>query len=67
MAQLWGGRFTKSTDQMVYDFNASINFDKKLFEQDVRGSRAHVRMLAAVGVITEAERDEILKGLDSIE
>lgn len=67
MAQLWGGRFTKSTDQMVYDFNASINFDKKLFEQDVRGSRAHVKMLAAVGVITEAERDEILKGLDSIE
>ncbi|MBO6282481.1 MAG: argininosuccinate lyase, partial [Pseudobutyrivibrio sp.] len=67
MAQLWGGRFTKSTDQMVYDFNASISFDKKLFEQDVRGSRAHVKMLAAVGVITEGERDEILKGLDSIE
>ncbi len=67
MAQLWGGRFTKSTDQMVYDFNASINFDKTLFEQDVRGSRAHVKMLASVGVITEAERDEILKGLDGIE
>ncbi|SDB12280.1 argininosuccinate lyase [Pseudobutyrivibrio sp. YE44] len=67
MAQLWGGRFTKSTDQMVYDFNASISFDKKLFAQDVRGSRAHVKMLAAVGVITDAERDEILKGLDGIE
>lgn len=67
MAQLWGGRFTKSTDQMVYDFNASIGFDKKLFAQDVRGSRAHVKMLASVGVITEAERDEILAGLDSIE
>ncbi len=67
MAQLWGGRFTKSTDQMVYDFNASINFDKTLFEQDLRGSRAHVKMLASVGVITEAERDEILKGLDGIE
>ncbi|MBR5638081.1 MAG: argininosuccinate lyase [Pseudobutyrivibrio sp.] len=67
MAQLWGGRFTKSTDQMVYDFNASIGFDKKLFAQDVRGSRAHVKMLALVGVITEAERDEILAGLDSIE
>ena len=67
MAQLWGGRFTKSTDQMVYDFNASISFDKKLFEQDVRGSRAHVTMLAAVGVITEEERDQILAGLDSIE
>lgn len=67
MAQLWGGRFTKSTDQMVYDFNASISFDKKLFEQDIRGSRAHVKMLASVGVITDLERDEILKGLDSIE
>ena len=67
MAQLWGGRFTKATDQMVYDFNASIGFDKKLFAQDVRGSRAHVKMLAKVGVITDGERDEILKGLDSIE
>ncbi|SFO01022.1 argininosuccinate lyase [Pseudobutyrivibrio sp. UC1225] len=67
MAQLWGGRFTKSTDQMVYDFNASISFDKKLFAQDVRGSRAHVKMLASVGVITDKERDQILAGLDSIE
>ncbi|CBK74430.1 argininosuccinate lyase [Butyrivibrio fibrisolvens 16/4] len=67
MAQLWGGRFTKSTDQMVYDFNASITFDKKLFAQDVRGSRAHVKMLASVGVITDEERDAILAGLDSIE
>ncbi len=67
MAQLWGGRFTKSTDQMVYDFNASISFDKKLFTQDVRGSRAHVKMLASVGVITDEERDQILAGLDSIE
>ncbi|MCR4831421.1 MAG: argininosuccinate lyase [Pseudobutyrivibrio sp.] len=67
MAQLWGGRFTKATDQMVYDFNASINFDKKLFAQDVRGSRAHVKMLAAVGVINDDERDQILDGLDSIE
>ncbi len=67
MAQLWGGRFTKATDKMVYDFNASINFDKKLFSQDIRGSKAHVKMLASVGVITEAERDEILKGLEGIE
>ena len=67
MAQLWGGRFTKATDQMVYDFNASIGFDQKLFAQDVGGSRAHVKMLAKVGVITEGERDEILKGLDGIE
>ena len=67
MAQLWGGRFTKVTDQIVYDFNASINFDKKLFEQDVRGSRAHVTMLASVGVITDDEKNQILAGLDGIE
>ncbi len=67
MAQLWGGRFTKSTDQMVYDFNASIGFDKKLFHHDINGSRAHVKMLSSVGVITTSECDEILKGLDSIE
>lgn len=67
MAQLWGGRFTKATDQMVYDFNASISFDKKLFRQDLRGSRAHATMLAAVGVISAEEKDAILSGLDSIE
>ena len=44
MAQLWGGRFTKETDRLVYDFNASINFDKRLFEQDIEGSIAHVVM-----------------------
>ena len=46
MAQLWGGRFTKETDQLVYNFNASISFDQKFFHQDVRGSKAHVTMLA---------------------
>ncbi len=66
MAQLWGGRFTKPTDDLVYDFNASIKFDQNLFYQDIEGSVAHVKMLAAVGVITEAERDQILGGLESI-
>ncbi len=66
MAQLWGGRFTKATDQLVYDFNASITFDKKLFEQDIRGSVAHVTMLEAVGVLTKEEKQAILDGLDSI-
>ena len=66
MAQLWGGRFTKETDQLVYDFNASITFDQRLLPQDIRGSKAHATMLAAVGVITEAERDQILSGLDGI-
>ena len=46
MAQLWGGRFTKETDQLVYNFNASITFDRKLYRQDIRGSLAHVKMLA---------------------
>ena len=66
MAQLWGGRFTKETDQMVYDFNASITFDKRLYKQDIEGSMAHVKMLAKQQILTEQERDEILKGLEGI-
>ena len=41
MAQLWGGRFTKETDKLVYNFNASISFDQKFYKQDIRGSKAH--------------------------
>ncbi len=66
MAQLWGGRFTKETDQMVYDFNASISFDKRLFHQDVQGSMAHVTMLAKQGILTDAEKDAIISGLKGI-
>ncbi len=66
MAQLWGGRFTKETDKLVYQFNQSLYFDRRLFEQDVRGSLAHVRMLAAQGILTEEERDQIINGLESI-
>ena len=66
MADLWGGRFTKDTDQMVYEFNASINFDKKLYKQDIQGSMAHVKMLAKQNILTESDRDVILKGLQSI-
>lgn len=66
MAQLWGGRFTKDTDQMVYDFNASINFDKRLFHQDIEGSIAHVVMLAKQGILTLGEKDSIIKGLAGI-
>ena len=50
MAQLWGGRFTKETDKLVYNFNASISFDQKFYEQDIRGSKAHVAMLAKQGI-----------------
>ena len=60
MAQLWGGRFTKETDKLVYNFNASISFDQKFYKQDIRGSIAHVRMLAKQGILTEEERDQIL-------
>ena len=66
MAQLWGGRFTKETDQLVYNFNASISFDQKFYKQDITGSKVHVKMLAAQGILTEAERDQILEGLDGI-
>ncbi len=66
MAQLWGGRFTKETDQLVYNFNASITFDQKFYKEDIEGSMAHVKMLAAVGVLTDTERDEILGGLTGI-
>ena len=66
MAQLWGGRFTKETDQLVYNFNASISFDKKFYRQDMEGSMAHVKMLAKQGILTEDERDQILAGLEGI-
>ena len=66
MAQLWGGRFTKETDKLVYDFNASIGFDKTLFHQDVEGSIAHVTMLAKQGILTDAEKDSIIAGLNGI-
>ena len=66
MAQLWGGRFTKATDQLVYDFNASIRFDQKLFHQDVEGSIAHVTMLARQGILTKEETIAIIDGLHGI-
>ena len=64
MAQLWGGRFTKETDQLVYNFNASISFDKKLYAQDIRGSIAHVMMLAKQEILTETEKQQIIEGLE---
>lgn len=66
MAQLWGGRFTKETDQLVYNFNASISFDQKFYAQDMKGSIAHVKMLAKQGILTEEERDQIIVGIESI-
>lgn len=66
MAQLWGGRFTKETDQLVCNFNASIGFDKRLIDQDIEGSIAHATMLAKQKIITEEEKDAIVFGLKGI-
>ena len=66
MAQLWGGRFTKETDKLVYNFNASISFDQKFLKEDIDGSVAHVIMLAKQGIITGEEKFQILNGLESI-
>ncbi len=67
MAQLWGGRFTKETDEKVYAFNASIGFDQRFYKQDIRGSIAHVTMLAKQGILTDEERDAIIACLKEIE
>lgn len=64
--KLWGGRFTKETDQMVYEFQSSISFDKRFYAQDIKGSIAHVTMLAKQEILTDAERDTIIKGLEGI-
>ena len=66
MAQLWGGRFTKETEKKVYDFNASIRFDKVLIDEDIEGSIAHVVMLEKQGILTLDEKDSIVKGLTKI-
>ncbi len=66
MAQLWGGRFTKDTDKLVYQFNASISFDKRFYRQDIEGSIAHVVMLEKQGILTEDEKNAIVKGLTGI-
>lgn len=66
MAQLWGGRFTKDTDKLVYQFNASISFDKRFYKQDIEGSIAHVVMLEKQGILTEDEKNAIVKGLTGI-
>ena len=67
MAQLWGGRFTKETDQLVYNFNASITFDRKFYKQDIGGSIAHVTMLGKQGILTNEEAQDIIKTLKEIQ
>lgn len=64
--KLWGGRFTKETNQLVHNFNASISFDQKFYQQDIEGSIAHVTMLAKQGILSEEEKDQIIGGLSWI-
>ena len=66
MAQLWGGRFTKETDQLVYQFNASISFDKKFYRQDMEGSIAHVKMLGKQGILTQQETKDLVAAIKEI-
>ena len=64
--KLWGGRFTKETNQLVHNFNESLSFDQKFYRQDIRGSIAHVTMLAKVGILSEEDKEAIIGGLESI-
>ena len=64
--KLWGGRFTKETNQLVHNFNASLSFDQKFYEEDIAGSIAHVTMLAKQGILTQEDKDSIINGLTGI-
>ena len=66
MAKLWGGRFSKNTNELVDAFNASIDFDKRLYHEDIRGSMAHARMLAKCGIIPAEDGEKIIAGLKDI-
>ena len=64
--KLWGGRFSKSTDAAVDDFNSSIRFDSRMYKQDIRGSQAHAKMLGKQGIIPQADAELIIKTLEGI-
>ena len=65
--KLWGGRFSEPTDAFVEAFTASVEFDQRMYKQDIEGSRAHARMLTKVGVLSEKDLEALLKGLDQVE
>lgn len=65
--QQWGGRFSEPTDEFVARFTASVEFDQRMYRQDIQGSVAHAKMLTEAGVLTEQERDAIIQGLSEIE
>src|SRR5215469_688001 len=64
--KMWGGRFERGPAAIMEEINASIDFDRRLAEQDLAGSKAHARMLARQGIIAQPDADSILKGLDEI-
>ena len=66
MASLWGGRFEKDMDEIVKEFNASIFFDQRMYNEDIDGSIAHVTMLGKQGIVTEEEAQQIIGGLEEI-
>ncbi len=66
-SKLWGGRFTEATDEFVEQFNASVGFDKRLYKQDIQGSKVHAQMLARIGVLNSNDSEALLKALNQIE
>lgn len=64
--KLWGGRFEKSTDEMINEFQASINFDRRMYREDIEGSIAHAKMLAKCGIISGDDYAKIIDGLNKI-
>lgn len=66
MAKLWAGRFSKDSNALLDEFNASIPFDKELWKQDIQGSKAHAQMLCSCGILTQSEYESILRGLEEI-
>ena len=64
--KLWGGRFSKTTDEMINEFQASIGFDRRMYREDIAGSLAHAAMLAKVGILSEEDRAAIENGLKDI-
>ena len=64
--KMWSGRFTLPTDKFVEEFNASIHFDNRFYKYDIKGSMVHAKMLAKQGIISETDRDDIVKGLEQV-
>ena len=62
--KMWGGRFKSGPDAIMHEINASIGFDKRLYAQDIAGSKAHAAMLAQQGIISKSDAKEITRGLD---